>query len=280
MKSKFIFGIKILLIFVFILGFSSPLNVYAKNYTKFVYARVETSGVYLYKNANSTELSNAYFELPKSYFVLLVSNIDSNYYKAQYKDVVGYVKKSEVCPVAETPQKPYPDNAKFWVYSSDGTNVVSSTFESNNPIKQGEVNVMQELSYYGQMIGDEQIKNRGYIWLFCKTNECSGYLYGGLCDINNFEDNYEVVTKISEPFLDNDDSFLYNLVDMSPFLKVILVLLVTLPCFLLVYLLFKPFNITNKKDNKPKIKPQENKKRKIKNRTINKIQRIIDDNDI
>ena len=67
---------------------------------------------------------------------------------------------------------------------------------------------------------------------------------------------------------------------MSPFLKVILVLLVTLPCFLLVYLLFKPFNITNKKDNKPKIKPQENKKRKIKNRTINKIQRIIDDNDI
>lgn len=266
--------------FIFILFFLCPsFKSFASSYTNFVYARIETSGVYLYKSAKTTNLDNAYFELPKSYFVLLVSNIDNEFYKAQYKDVVGYVKKSEVSPVAEKPNKPYPDEVKFWTYSSDGTNIVSSTFSSNNPKDTGSVSVMQELNYYGQMVGDELIKDRGYLWLYCKTENASGYLYAGLCDVSkNFKDNTEVVTKISEPYIDNDDSFLYNLVSLSPALKVILVLLVTLPCFLLVFLLFKPFNIKVKQ--KPILIPQENKKKKVKNRTINKIQKIIDDEEL
>lgn len=266
--------------FIFILFFLCPsFKSFASSYTNFVYARIETSGVYLYKSAKTTNLDNAYFELPKSYFVLLVSNIDNEFYKAQYKDVVGYVKKSEVSPVAEKPNKPYPDEVKFWTYSSDGTNIVSSTFSRNNPKDTGSVSVMQELNYYGQMVGDELIKDRGYLWLYCKTENASGYLYAGLCDVSkNFKDNTEVVTKISEPYIDNDDSFLYNLVSLSPALKVILVLLVTLPCFLLVFLLFKPFNIKVKQ--KPILIPQENKKKKVKNRTINKIQKIIDDEEL
>lgn len=286
MKSKFVFKGRIFLFFIFLFCvLSTPLKVNAYSYTNFVYARIETSGVYLYKSANSTGLENAYFELPKSYFVLLVSNIDSNYYKAQYKDVVGYVKKNEVSPVAETPKEPYPKEVKFWVYASDGKEVKSCTFDSNNPKVLGDVAVMQELDYYGEMIGDEFIKGRGFTWLYCKTENFAGYLYKGLCDVSkNFKENQEVVTKISEPFLDKDDSYLYNLVDMSPFLKIVLIMLVTLPCFLLVYLLFKPFNINKKKDkdknDKPKIKPQENKKKKIRNRTINKIQQIIDDSEL
>ncbi len=259
----------------------NPTFTYAASYTNFVYARIETSGVYLYRNANSADLNNAYFELPKSYFVLLVSNIDNEFYKAQYKDIVGYVKKSEVSPVAEKPKKPYPDEVKFWTYSSDGTEIVTSTFESNNPQGVGTVAVMQELNYYGLMIGDEILKDRGYLWLYCKTENASGYLYAGLCNVSkNFKENDEVVTKISEPYLDGDDSFLYNLVSLSPALKIILVLLVTLPCFLLVYLLLKPFNIKVKAKDKPALKPQENKRRKVKNRTINKIQKIIDDEEI
>lgn len=266
--------------FIFILFFLCPsFKSFASSYTNFVYARIETSGVYLYKSAKTTNLDNAYFELPKSYFVLLVSNIDNEFYKAQYKDIVGYVKKSEVSPVAEKPNKPYPDEVKFWTYSSDGTSIVSSTFSSNNPKDTGSVSVMQELNYYGLMVGDELIKDRGYLWLYCKTENASGYLYAGLCDVSkNFKDNTEVVTKISEPYIDNDDSFLYNLVSLSPALKIILVLLVTLPCFLLVFLLFKPFNIKVKQ--KPILKPQENKKKKVKNRTINKIQKIIDDEEL
>lgn len=280
MKIKFL-RINMLALLMLIIISLSPVTSYAKSYTNFVYARIETSGVYLYRSANSSNLENAYFELPKSYFVLLVSNIDNEFYKAQYKDVVGYVKKSEVSPVAEKPQKPYPNEVKFWTYSSDGTNVVTSTFESNSPQTVGTVTVMQELDYYGLMIGDEILKDRGYLWLYCKTGNASGYLYAGLCNVSkNFKENDEVVTKIKEPYIDNDDSFLYNLVSLSPALKITLVLLVTLPCFLLVYLLFKPFNIKVNATNKPILKPQENKKRKVRNRTINKIQKIIDDEEL
>lgn len=283
MKKNFFF--KLILILFLCLFIENNFCVFARasSYTNFVYARVETSGVYLYKTASSTLLENAYFELPKSWFVLLVSNIDDNFYKAQYKDVVGFVLKGEVSPVAEKPENPYPDDVKFWAYTTDNTNIVSCTFSKDNPRVLGSVTVMEELAFYGEMIGDEQVKNHGYLWLYCKTKTQSGYLYKGLCDFNKaLEPNLEKVTKIEDPFLNNDNSFLYNIVDMSPMLKIALVMAVTLPCFLLVFLLFKPFKIvpvTNNK-NKPKIKRHENKKRKVKNRTINKIQQIIDDQEL
>ena len=245
----------------------------ASNYTTFKYAKIENGGVYFYKSASSQEMSNAYFELPQSYYVLLLSNIDDNFYKAQYKDIVGYVLKDKVTPVAEKPQNPYP-TINFWVYASNGTDVYFSSFTNLDQKTNGKVEVMQSLEYYGEMIGDEFVKNRGYIWLYCKTGSVNGYLYKGLCDLSeSLKPNTESFTRIDTPFKDTDNSFLYNLVNMGTFEKIFLTLLVTLPSVLLIFLMFRPFKI--------KTTPIEKiKRKKVKNKTINRIQKIIDDEQI
>ena len=247
----------------------------SSKYTTYTYAQVKNDSTYFYKSCSSTSLTNAYFALPNTYFVLLISNIDENFYKAQYKDIVGYVLKSNVTPIAEKPTTPYPKNLTFRTYSSDGVNVFNSPFNTSNPTIIESIQVLEEVEYYGQIIGDEYISDRGSVWYYCKTNNNNyGYLYKGLCDgLDIITPNTETVTAITSPFTDEDNSYLYNLVDMSIWLKLLLIALVCLPSLGLIYLLFKP----NTKTKKQKL---SYKKNKLKTQTLNKIQRIIDDEQI
>jgi len=248
----------------------SKINAKSK-YTTFSYAQIKADDVYLYRSTSSTSATNAYFALPYSYFVLLISNIDNNFYKVQYRDVIGYVLKDNVTPVAEQPQNPYLTNISFWVYTTDGTNMLSSPHKTGKVV--ASVETFKNIDYYGYIIGDEYIKNRGYTWYYCKDGENMGYLYKGLCDnLSAIPQNTEKVTAVSSPFVEDDNSFLYNLVDMTGWLKALLILAVCLPSLGLIYLMFKPFNLQNKKLKKP-----QKSKAKLKAQTINKIQKIIDD---
>ena len=266
-------------IFTFLFFYIKPSKVYsfASKYTTYVYAQIKNETVYLYKNNSSTSLTNAYFSLPPTYFVLLLSNIDQNFYKVQYRDIVGFVLKNQVNPIAETPQTPYLENITFRVYSSDGINLLSSPFQNPTPNIVNKVEVLQEVNYYGEIIADELIENRGYAWYYCKDPKTNsyGYLYKGLCDnLSNISPNTETVSFITNPFPDNDNNFLYNLVNISPGLKIILLTIICLPSIGLVYLMFKPFNIEKQKLLKQKRKIKKNR---LKNQTLNKIQKIIDD---
>lgn len=245
----------------------------SSQYTTYTYAQIKNDNSYLYKNCSSTSLTNAYFALPNTYFVLLISNINEDFYKAQYKDIVGYVLKSDVTPVAETPKTPYPKNITFRTYSSDGTKVFSSPYNTNSPTIVESIKVLEEVEYYGEIIGDEFIEDRGFTWYYCKTNNNNyGYLYKGLCDmLTTFSPNTESVTPITSPFENEDNSYLYNLVDMSIWLKILLIVLVCLPSIGIIYILFKPLN------NKTKKQKLSFRKNKLKTQTLNKIQRIIDD---
>ena len=251
--------------------FSKPVTAKANAYTTYVYARVESDDVYLYKTNSTSPSSNIYFAVPKTYFVLLLSNLDDDFYKAQYRDVEGFVLKDAVCPVAETPEKPYLENVTFRVYTSDGTDMLSLPQSDANVIDS--VEVLQEIDYYGVTIGEQLIDGRGYEWYYGKnpnTNK-QGYFYKGLCDsLSEIPNNTEIVSYTSSPFNDDDNSYLYNLIDLSTGLKVVLIALVCLPSLVLVYLMFKPFSI-----EKQKLKA--NKKVKNKTQEINKIQKIIDD---
>ena len=268
-------GIFLLISLILFLIFPNTVFTSASQYTTYTYAQINNDNTYLYKTCSSTSLTNAYFSLPKTYFVLLISNMDENFYKAQYKDVVGYVLKDDVTPIAETPKTPYPENLTFRTYSSDGTNVLSSPFNTSTPTIVEKINVLEEVQYYGQIIGDEFISNRGYVWYYCKTNNNNyGYLYKGLCDnLTTIIPNNEIVTPITNPFAYEDNSYLYNLIDMPIWLKIILLLLVCLPSLGIMYLLFNPI----KKNTKQKLSYRKNK---LKTQTINKIQRIIDDDTI
>lgn len=270
-KNKFlILLIQIFVIIQLFIPFFNPTKTSAK-LTTFVYARVEQSNVYLYKSTNPLP-QNAYFEVPESYFVLLLSNFNQIFYKAQYRDVVGYILKDEVSPVSEIPITPYLTDISFYAFTTDGTSIMNSPFNDFQSTLTT-IEKYENVDYYGQIIGYEKTQGRGNIWYYGKTKQgVSGYMYSGLCEINQIiPTNTETVTKLDNPFGDNNDDYLYNLVDQSTGLKILLITLITLPSIFLLWLIFRPIK-TPIKENQIKVTKSERK-----NKTIKQIQEFNDE---
>lgn len=251
---------------------SIPPTTYAYSLTTYTYARAETSGVYLYKSANSLDSSNILFEIPETYFVGLLSNYNSQFYKVMYRDLTGFVLKSSVTPVKETPEKPYLENITFRVFSPGGTDLVANP-TSKSPTVITTVEQNTTLNYYGKSIGQENISGRGSTWYFGTTTTGErGYIYKGLADqLSHIPLNSERTTAISSPFEDSND-YLYNLVDISLGSKILIILLTTLPVGLLIYLLIKPYKIEkNLTFHTPKNKLHPKTIRQIQDQTDNTI---------
>ena len=253
-------------------------------YITYPYAKVLDNNVYLFKTNTSTFLTNAYFEIPKTYYVLVLNNIDETFYKVEYNGFVGFVLKNKVSVVSGTPQNPYLKNTTFRVYAQDGLNVMSSPFSSCNPQI---VVTMPELptpTYIGKITADELVEGRGNTWYYCTYKQqnsenlqekvFSGYVYAGFCDnLTSFSDNPENLKENTNAFYDNNQDYLYSLINLSPFLKMVILICVCLPSAILIFLLFSPYKI------RKKLKLKKIKQQSIKNQALNKIQKVVEEDD-
>lgn len=193
----------ILLILILIFQ-SSYLQVYAVDNTTY-YARVLFEQVYLYKTpTDNNHYSNILFELPKTYFVELLSK-DGNFYEARYLNYVGYVKKDSVQAVSSTPINPFLNNVKFRVYaelsqslwSSPSTEISSSSLITQIP------HLTSNIEYIGKIYGESLIEGRTNIWYYCKyssTKDYYGYVYSDFCDeMPVIANNTENIDYINNP---------------------------------------------------------------------------------
>lgn len=235
------------------------------------YARITRNQVYLYTLPEDKN-ENVLFEIPKSYFVELLSQHNDLFYKAKYIDIVGFIKIDDVLPVSTTPQNPYADNIRFRVYSSDGVNIRTEPYIKNGleTIK-GSLTVLDEnVIYYGKIEGEEAVKNRGTTWYYCKykTNKESiyGYVYAGFCDmLTQITENEEISTFTNNPFFITQDEIINTQLSSNNTTKNIILTLTIIPTIIFLYLLFKPYKIKNKNPkNKSdlfiKAKTQKNQK--------------------
>ena len=272
------FALQNLLITKFHFAFASS------KYITFSYAQVKEDNVYLYKTNLSTFLNNAYFEIPKSYFVMLLNNIDETFYKVQYKSMVGYVLKEKVTPVLEKPVNPYLENVSFRIYAQDGLNLMSSPFASQTPQVILSLPPLPTLEYFGKINGDEIVEGRGTTWFYCQPNNLEstttqeskkgGYVYAGFCDnLTPFSENTEKLTPTSNPFDTENQEYLYYLINLPSFLKALIISLVCIPALILILLLFKPFKIQKR------IKQKKISNNRTKTQTFNKIQKIVEEDD-
>lgn len=262
MKSLFIV-ISILLFKSFDLSFS-----YAETQNK-NYARILEDKVYLYSLPNE-DSENILFELPKTYFVELISQYDNSFYKIKYIDITGYVKIDQVTPVSTTPQVPFLENITFRVYSSDGINVRTEPHTKNGleTIK-GSLTVLDEnVFYYGKVVGEEVVKNRGNTWYYCKykTNKETiyGYVYAGFCDmLTTINNNNETLEYTNNPFFITQSEIINNHLTSNNNIKNLIIILTIIPTIVFLFLLFKPYKIINA-ENKKKIntliKPKKHKR--------------------
>lgn len=216
-----------------------------------IFAKVETSGVFLY-NSPISEENYKVFEIPATYYVELLADAKDEsglFYSARYIDVFGYVKKSEVLAVEGTPSHPFATNASFRIFSPSGLDL-KSTPSNETPFNRI-VNVpylCTDLVFYGQILGDEMIPDKSNTWYYCKyisgTSVYYGYLYSDLCDkLSTIPQNTEILPKFEGelfvPILEPE-------VAPSPLsalnieVKLLVIIAVCLPCLALIYLIFKP----------------------------------------
>lgn len=268
-KSKVFVIFLVYLICISYIGmFFSP-QVYA-NQT--YYAQISTNQTYIYQEPQNSDNSKL-FLLPQTYFVELLSSYDEKFYSARYDDVYGYVLKNQVKPILGAPQTPFLNDINFRIFVPSGADLRST------PYNNGTVNLVynipfldNNLAYYGQQQGEELISKKGKTWYYCKyyTDNISytGYVYAPLCDcLTTITENTEQVEFIDPTTMSFKNDIIESSTDafagLSQTATTIIIIAISLPCLLLIYLLFKPTRLAQDSKEQEVI-TTKNKNKKIK----------------
>ncbi len=226
------------------------------------FAQIVNEETYIYSSPDIGENNSEIFSLPKTYFVELLSIANDTYYHAKYKDIYGYVKKDSVQPIVGTPTTPYLTGISFRVFVPSGANLRAT------PENLGSTNLIHSipfletnLEYYGTINGEEAITKKGSVWYYCKyyMNNLTymGYVYAPLCDclstINLNSEEVEFITGELEFEQINQPSGENGLENLSSTSQSLIIIAVSLPCLLFIYLLFKPSTIARKDSKTNKI---------------------------
>lgn len=230
-----------LLAFVFSLFFifyCSPGKTSAAS-AKTYYAKILSDNVYLYSSASDDENCRL-FVVPNSYFVLLIGE-SGNYYHAKYSGIVGYVKKSDVTPMDGVPVCPFASQS-FRAFAQNGLDVYASPHASASTL--GKLSFLQDnVALYGTASGDELFPKSTTTWFYCSFNSggnaINGYVFSYFCDnLSLASENLEYFSEISTP-LSFDDG-LPSDGGLSDTATAMIVLGVSLPCLVILYLILTP----------------------------------------
>lgn len=206
---------------------------------KTYYAKVLDGNSYFYEKASNEQFEKL-FILPSTYFVLLVGE-EGEYYSAKYMDLFGYVKKTEVTPMEGTPVTPYATST-FRAYDRSGLEVYSKPQENAEVV--GKLGFLQEnIKMYGFTYGDELFPSSTNQWIYCFYESggqtIRGYAFKYYCDeIKLAGENPEYFPEITGTLDFGSD--LPNGGGLSDTVKAIIILAVSMPCLIVLYLLLSP----------------------------------------
>ena len=207
-----------------------------------IYAKIAYNNVYLYCLPENKD-ENRLFMLPYTYFVKLLSNEGDDFYYVQYEDIFGYIKKNSVTPMKGTPVCPYA-TSNFRVFSLDGIGLYDKPQIEEEKLADIPY-LSQDLVYYGIMQGQEVIPEKSNQWYYAKysTTGRFGYVYSVFCDkLAKIEENTESFDIISTPLFNEEKASK----ELTPVAMTFIILGVSLPCLIVLYLLIKPTMLTEK----------------------------------
>lgn len=204
-----------------------------------LYAKVQSSGVYFYSMPSET---SAVFEIPSSYFVRVESALD-DFYKASYKNKIGYVKKNEVALMRGTPSRPYAD-ANFKLFTA----YCLYEFPNTSSTIVASLDTQTSLVFYGTKVG-QQVSSTTNLWYYCSVKSGDqtkfGYVFSGVTDyLSPIETNTESFERVSEQIFEPQTEEFQAL---STGTKIILIVSIALPSLLILYFLIKPNRITHQR---------------------------------
>ena len=240
--------------------------VYANNNT---YAQITSENSYLYRNPTSNpSISNIWCKLEQTYFVEIINDYNDDFYKVNYNSIIGFIKKSEVKEITNTPKSPYPSNINVKINSNSGCYLrelpISKTNTSNiiKTIDKGSSNIL----FVGYSYGDECIDLKGNLWYLVKHNNDIGYIYSDFV-----EEKITIYPNIEEVSFYTKDYTSNMLNPLSDTSTLITTIIITIPCIFILILLFTA---------KPKPKKSKLTKHNIKEIDLTEVTDIYNDLDI
>lgn len=234
---------------------STIISRYSFAETNSIFAKITSDNTFFYSLPDEND-ANILFLLPRTYFVKLLSSEGENFYYAQYDDIFGYIKKSSVKPMNGVPKNPYA-TSNFRVFSLEGIGLYKKPSMKAEKLTDLPY-LCQDLIYYGCLTGDHVVPDKSNTWYYAKFTDTStfGYVYSVFCDkLPKFSENSETFDIISSPLFTED----YSNEELSPVAMTFIIIGVSLPCLIVLYLLVKP-NMKSEKLTKPRPKLKAKRK--------------------
>lgn len=221
------------LIFCFIFVIFSNSNATSRAERKY-FAKIEQEDIYFYSEPIDSS-DYQLFSIPESYFVLLLNDENQDFYYAQYDDIFGYVKKSEVVAMEGTPSMPYP-TLYFRIFALNGMNMYSQPYLQDQYEMAYIPYLTESVVFYGYAYGDS-IPDKSNLWYYSKlSNDTFGYVYSVFCDKLYITENNEYFTVVENPNFTAST----NPQGLSSVAMTFIIIGVSLPCVVVIYLLIKP----------------------------------------
>lgn len=245
----------ILLILCVFQFFDKEDNVKVSSAQTLEYAKVLDECI-LYKNKSFSDagVDDIYFQIPETYFVLILENIDANCYKVQYGKYVGYVSSSKVEIATFVPIVKTLEGITCDIKTNAGTQIWSSPSSSSNILTTVRAGT-KGISYIAACKGAVPSGGESNVWYYVSytpfensTSVYEGYIYSEnvayISEIfSNFENNPEIIENQN---IENE-----SLILISSTIKTVIVAIIAIPIILLiVVILYKIIKRLQKNTNK------------------------------
>lgn len=211
----------------------------SSDYSKKRYAKAKKN-CYLFKTSDvsSLNVSNVYFSVPETYFVTILSEINSSVYKVEYKGKIGYVSTDTIVVSTFVPIVATLDDVFVDVSSVAGTQLRSSPFaDSSSNVIVNIASGTKNLEYVSFIESVKPIGGNSKVWyyvLYYPENDPTAYYEGYVysektTNLTSFSDNLE-----NNPEIKKGESDLHTSGENN--FKIVLLVLILLPAVLVFVL--------------------------------------------
>ena len=189
----------------------------------------------LYKTKEMINSSDmVLFEIPETYFVLVLDIIDENCYMVQYDKYIGYIESSKVLLASFTPIVKTLSNITFDIKASSGTQIWSMP-TTNSDIYTTLSAGTEDITYIASVQGSVPNGGESNIWYYVfftpsnnSTNVYEGYIYS-----ENTTNLSEIVANTeTNPEIISNEVSQERIIYISSTIKTIIIAVITIPIIL------------------------------------------------
>ena len=210
------------------------------------FARIEKTTELFKTTSTDTSLDNIICLIEETYFVEIIADYDQ-LYKVTYNGVTGFVKKTAVKKISDTPTTAYPYNIKIVMNSNCNLRSTPTTKSTVNNVISTIYTDTNEIVFIGRTTGEEAIDFGGTTWYYVCYKGQYGYIY------NNYVKSITPIYKNTENYTYYEEISINNTNPITHTPSLLITILLSIPLIFVLIILYLPNRHKKTKSTKQKI---------------------------